>query len=115
MAKQAHTVDSYIAARTPPVRALLVEMRSLILSALPDAEERMKYGAPMYFGPGGDALAYLYGGKDHAHLGFIGGDRFEDPEGLLTGRGDSRHVVLRPGDVPPETALRALLAQCKGP
>jgi len=112
MARKAQTVEDYIAARSAPVAAILDDLRGLVRRELPAAQERMKFGALMYFTPDGEALVYLYGGKAHAHLGFIGGDRLNDPQGLLEGRGDSRHVVVRPGAVPVETALAALLAQC---
>lgn len=114
MARKAQTVDDYIAARQAPVAAILGDLRALVRRELPSAEERMKHGAPMYFAPDGEALVYLYGGKAHAHLGFVGGERLDDPEGLLKGRGDSRHVIVRPDAVPAETAMVALLAQCAG-
>lgn len=114
MAKRGSTVDDYIAVRNEPVQAVLCDLRALVRDALPGAAEGMKYGAPVFFDLEGAVRIYLYGGEDHAHLGIIGADGFDDPEGLLEGRGGSRHVVIRPDHWPPREALAALLKQCVG-
>ena len=112
MARGRLTVDDYIAARSEPVRAMLENLRALVRATLPDMAEAMKYGAPMYSGADGAPRIYLHGGKDHAHLGIIGGDTLDDPDGLLEGHGGSRHVVVRPDRWPPKPALVALVGQC---
>lgn len=113
MAKSSETVDDYISARLPPVRATLEILRSLIHSALPGAVESMKWGAPVFSNAGGEVVIYLYGGKDHANLGFVRGVELEDPEGLLKGHGKSgRHIKLYPNQDIPEAAMKALVKQC---
>ena len=115
MAKKDVTVDSYIAARTPPVVAVLEMLRGLVKGALPDAVEGMKWGAPVYVNANGVPVVYLYGGKDHANLGFVYGAGLDDPDGLLEGKGkDGRHVKLFPEAEVPTAALVALVAQCAG-
>lgn len=113
MAESNNSVEDYIRARSEPVQAILRELRSLVTSTLPETTEGMMFGAPMYCSADGDPLVYLYGGRDHANLGFLHGSRLRDPAKLLEGRGVSgRHVKIYPGRMPPESALAALLRQC---
>ncbi|MCP3972795.1 MAG: DUF1801 domain-containing protein [Rhodobacteraceae bacterium] len=112
MAKARPTVDLYIAERSPEVRALLEDLRAMVRAILPGAEEGMKWGAPVWT-VAGQPQVYLYGGKDHAHLGFVHGARLDDPEGVLKGKGkDGRHVQLWPGQPMPDAVLKALIRQC---
>ncbi len=108
-------VELYVAARKPPVRAVLSALRELVGRTLPEAVEGMKWGAPVYYDPAGEAIIYLYGGKDHAHLGFVQGAGLDDPDGILKGRGESgRHVKCPAGEALPEAKLVRLLNQCAG-
>ena len=79
MAEAPETVDDYIAARSAPVRATLEALRTLVHTALPGAVEGMKWGAPVFSNANGQVVVYLYGGKDHANLGFTKGVELEDP------------------------------------
>ncbi len=73
----------------------------------------MKWGAPTYSNAHGQAVIYLYGGKDHANLGFVRGVELQDAEGVLRGRGESgRHVEIYPGKEFPDAILKALVKQC---
>jgi hypothetical protein len=73
----------------------------------------MKWGAPVYWNAAGKPVIYLYGGRDHANLGFLHGAGLDDPDGLLEGRGASgRHVKVFPGKPWPRAALAALVSQC---
>lgn len=73
----------------------------------------MKWGAPVFSNANGRVVIYLYGGKDHANLGFIQGIELQDPENVLQGRGETgRHVKIYPGEEIPEAVLRALVKQC---
>ncbi len=114
MAKAEQTVEDYIAQRPAPVRAMLLALEELVESALPTAVLGMKWGAPTFTNAKGAPVIYLYGGKDHAHLGFVQGADLEDPKHLLKGSGKAgRHVKVCPGDKIPKTALKALIRQCK--
>lgn len=113
MAKSPETVDGYISARCTPVRVTLEALRSLVHAALPGAVEDMKWGAPVFSIANGRVVIYLYGGKDHANLGFIQGVELQDPEKVLQGRGETgRHVRINPDEEIPETVLKALVLQC---
>ena len=106
----AKTVDEYIAARSEAVRQTLLAARGLIQKTLPGVKEVMKWGVPAYQLPDGRTPLYLYGGRDHAHLGFVEGASIDDPEKLLKGSGKmGRHIkLLSPADVK-TTAIRRLL------
>ena len=110
MQKTPATVDAYVAARPEPVQRVLERLRALVRETWPDAEERMKWGAPVYAAPSGEALIYLYGGRDHANLGFVRGAEIGDPGGLLEGSGKSgRHVKCWPDRPLPEAVLADLI------
>jgi hypothetical protein len=105
-------VETYVAARSKRVRATLEELRTLVKSTLPGVTEGMKWGAPVYSRPDGCPLVYLYGGKDHANLGFLRGAELDDPDELLEGTGVSgRHIKVYPSDEIPTKPIRALLRQ----
>ena len=105
--------DSYIAGRDAPVRDVLEDLRRLVHEALPDAAEGFKWGAPVFDNAHGVTVVYLYGGKDHANLGFVRGAELDDPAAILKGRGKAgRHVRIFPGAAIPRAELAALLRQC---
>ncbi|MBT8456343.1 MAG: DUF1801 domain-containing protein [Alphaproteobacteria bacterium] len=109
----AKTIDDYISDKPGPVATLLSDLRRLVMASLPDAREGMKWGAPVFFNAGQVPVIYLYGGRDHANLGFVQGATLRDPDHLLHGTGASgRHVKLFPGRPMPEAALAALIGQC---
>lgn len=72
------TIDEYIAAQEEAVQSRLKEMRSLIRSAIPEAEERISWSMPTYWK--GKNLLHFAAFKKH--LGFYPGDeavaRFKD-------------------------------------
>lgn len=115
MEKSAGSFDGYIAERSEPVRAVLEDLRALVHEALPEVSEGYKWGAPVFDNAQGVTVVYLYGGKDHANLGFVRGAELDDPGNILKGGGKAgRHVQVFPGGVIPRTALAALLRQCAG-
>ena len=71
-------IDEYIAAQEEAVQPRLKEMRSLIRSAIPEAEERISWSMPTYW-KGKNLLHFAVFKK---HLGFYPGDeavaRFKD-------------------------------------
>lgn len=113
MTDDSKKVDAYIAARPAAVRKVLNALRAQVLAVLPDASEGMKWGAPTYSNAYGVPAIYLYGGRDHANMGFPRGVELKDPEKRLKGSGESgRHVKVFPGAKIPDEALGALIAQC---
>ena len=112
MAKAPPTITEYIAVRPEPVRELLEALQSLLEDTLPEAASGMKWGAPVWFNAEGEPVIYLYGGKAHAHLGFVHGAALADPDELLKGASKTgRHVKLLPGQPLPTPALVALIRQ----
>ena len=114
MTKPEKTVEGYIAERNAPVQALLVRLRALVLATLDEPKEVMKWGAPVYVNSYGKEVIYLYGGKDHANLGFVHGADLSDPKRLLKGTGKSgRHVKVFPDKDFAQISLVALIGQCE--
>ena len=112
VAETPRTVEQYVAARSKPVRETLKALRQLVKSTLPSLGEGMKWGAPVYSKPTGAPLAYLYGGKDHANLGFLRGAELDDPDNLLEGSGVSgRHIKVFAGQPLPRKQIQSLLRQ----
>lgn len=112
MATTPTTIEDYVAARRGPVAELLEALRQLVKATLPEAKEGMKWGAPVFFDARGEPIIYLYGGRDHANLGFVQGAELKDPEGILEGTGKSgRHVKVFPGEPIPGDVLKALIRQ----
>ena len=71
--------------------ALLSELRTVIQSTVPDAQEAMKWGQPCFSRNG--LFCYLQRAKNHVTLGFQKGAKMNDPDGLLKGDGKQmRHV-----------------------
>jgi len=106
----AETVEDYIAERSEPVGEILLAARKFILTTLPTAKEVMKWGVPAYVMPDGRALFYLYGGRNHANLGFVEGARLEDPHRLLKGSGKmGRHIKLASPPAVKKAAISRLL------
>ncbi|MEO8486634.1 MAG: DUF1801 domain-containing protein [Betaproteobacteria bacterium] len=57
------TIDAYIAAFPPAVRAVLEEVRAAVRDAAPDAREAISYGIPAFMQDG--ALVYFAAFKQH--------------------------------------------------
>ena len=113
MRKTTETIESYISDRSAAVREILKSLRTLIRKTLPESTEGMKWGAPVFFNKSGAPVIYIYGGKDHANLGFIAGVDLNDPSGLLEGSGKSgRHVKIYPDKPVLSKQLIALIKQC---
>lgn len=113
MSAKTQTVDDYIAKRPEPVSDLLKRLRAFVNETLAEASEGMKWGAPVFFNAKDHPVIYLYGGRDHANLGFIRGAELKDPERILEGKGkQGRHVKIFPGKPIPKGVLKALIKQC---
>lgn len=87
------TVDAYIATLEGWQGDIVSEVRKIILEAVPEAEEAIKWAQPVYSlnGP----FAYIKAFKSAVNFGFWRGVDIDDPGGLLQGSGDKmRHVKL---------------------
>jgi uncharacterized protein YdhG (YjbR/CyaY superfamily) len=65
------TIDEYVAAATPEVRAVLESVRATVLAAVPAAEERYRYDMPAIMFTDRYALHYA-GWKQHLGLYPVG-------------------------------------------
>ncbi|UCD98125.1 MAG: DUF1801 domain-containing protein [Chloroflexota bacterium] len=89
----AKTVDEYISQLNQPQAQIVAEVRKIIVDAVPEAEEAMKWAQPVYSlnGP----FAYIKAFKNTVNFGFWRGVDIDDPDGLLQGSGEKmRHVKL---------------------
>ncbi|MCK9409547.1 MAG: DUF1801 domain-containing protein [Bacteroidetes bacterium] len=96
-AKRSSTVDDYLRHAPKHIRALMQEIRSIILTILPDAEESIKFTVPFYSRKG--LLCYLspLKTKDGIYIGFTKGYLMSDECGVFTGSNlkQIRHIEFR--------------------
>jgi hypothetical protein len=86
-------VDAYIAQLEIWQAEIVSEVRNIVLAAVPEAEEAIKWAQPVCSinGP----LAYIKAFKSSVNFGFWRGVDIDDPGGLLQGSGEKmRHVKL---------------------
>ncbi|HUD28419.1 MAG TPA: DUF1801 domain-containing protein [Novosphingobium sp.] len=91
-------VDDYIAAMSPPVRAMLEHLRDAVARALPEAVETIKWKVPHYTVDGRN-VAGLAGFKAHCSLGLHGD------------RDTSRYVKITGFDQMPDDAQLTTMLQ----
>ena len=60
------TIDDYIAAQDPMIRERLCEIRNVIATAIPDAEERISWQMPTYWK--GRNIIHFAAGKHHVGI-----------------------------------------------
>jgi hypothetical protein len=87
------TVDKYIAGLENWQAEIVSEVRQIILTAAPEADESVKWAQPVYEinGP----FAYIKAFKNSVNFGFWRGVDINDPELLLQGSGEKmRHFKL---------------------
>ncbi len=95
------SVASFLNSVPPDVRDIVVALREVVRTAVPDAEETMLWGGISYHTPwiGGrvkGALCQISAKRGEVRLEFIHGIRLADPSGLLQGGALSkRHVLIR--------------------
>jgi hypothetical protein len=88
-------IDGFFAKQSPPLRAVLEELRALVEAAAPDATSALKWGMPCYM-LNGHIVCALTAHRAHVNL-VLSGPRsaFADPDGVLTGTGKTgRHLKL---------------------
>jgi hypothetical protein len=107
-------IDRFLEAYTPDIRDLTHQVRALIASVTPDADEYLKLGWKVIwygFGPKmPDQFAVVMPTRHHVGLGFAYGSDLPDPKGKLEGTGKRmRHVKLRTAADAADPAIAALL------
>jgi hypothetical protein len=110
----ADEIDRFLEAYRPEIRDLTHQVRALIASVTPDADEYLKLGWKVIwygFGPKmPDQFAVIMPTRNHVGLGFAYGSDLPDPKGKLEGTGKRmRHVKLRSGADASDPAIAALL------
>lgn len=107
----ASSVEEYIAGIAEGLRPVAEEARRIILDALPDSEEAIKWAQPTYR-VAGRHVAYLKASKKHVTFGLTQGRELDDPDGRLEGSGQQMaHVKLVALDDIDEPQFRAWLQQ----
>jgi uncharacterized protein YdhG (YjbR/CyaY superfamily) len=104
-----NTVDFYITAAPESTQPILRQLREIIRSVVPDAEETISYGMPCYRYHG--RLAYFAAHTHHVGL-YALGPASDYPAALKTltvGKGTIRLDVDQPI---PTTLIRNLVASC---
>lgn len=104
------TVDEYLAGAPEPQRTTLVDLRALLLTILPDADEGMSYGIPSLLVRGVPVAGYAYATRHCSYFPHSGSviDQVE-PE-LLDGYDWAKGTLRFPTDrAPDETLIRRLL------
>ena len=110
----ADEIDRFLEAYTPDIRDLTHQVRALIASVTPDADEYLKLGWKVIwygFGPKmPDQFAVVMPTRNHVGLGFAYGSDLPDPRRKLEGTGKRmRHVKLRTAADAADPAIAALL------
>ena len=103
-------IDGFFAKQPPELRAVLVELRTLVEEAAPDATASIKWGMPVYT-LNGKMMSALGAHKAHVNLILAGpSGTFKDPDGILSGESKlGRHLKLRSVDESPRAAVRGWL------
>ena len=87
-------IIDYIAAAPEPQRDILIVLRNMIRTAVPDAQENFKWGRPVY--SASKDFCYITYAKNHGTLGFFKFAGLHDPTSRLEGTGkDMRHVKIK--------------------
>ncbi len=102
------SVDDYITSVPAPFKAVLAELRQVVMTAAPEATCAIKWGQPVFECNG--PFAWMKAFSSHANLGFFRGSELADPDRLLTGTGSKmRHVKITEPEHIPVAKLDALV------
>jgi hypothetical protein len=102
------SVDDYITHVPAPFKAVLAELRQVVMTAEPETTCSIKWGQPVFecHGP----FAWMKAFSSHADLGFFRGAELADPDGILVGTGAKmRHVKITVPEHIPVAKLDALV------
>lgn len=106
------SVDEYVAAQPPAVRAKLEQVRAVIRSAVPQAEEGIGYRIPAYR-LCGKPMLYFAGFREHYSLFAASGTFFATLEDELSGYAVSKGTVRFPLDQPVPVKLIRRIAKLR--
>ena len=110
---------AFVAPHSASVRQVTAELRDLVLSTIPPADERLIQGWRVIAYDIDGLLASLKPQRAHVDLSLYDGATLEDPRGLLAGAGKHvRYVRVRPGaldEAGVKELLRLALAKRRAP
>ena len=102
-------IDAWFEMRRPELADLAREWFSQMRACGEDVTELLHDAHPTAC-VGDAAFGYVNVFSAHVNIGFFHGASLEDPTRILQGTGRfMRHVKARPGDLPDELALKALI------
>lgn len=102
-------IDEWFEARHPELGAIARGWFDEMRRIGPDVTELLHDGHPTACVTDA-AFGYVNVFTSHVNIGFFHGASLEDPAGLLQGSGRfMRHVKARPGNLPDEASLKALI------
>ena len=106
------SVDEYVKAKVlPQYRPIVSTLRGLIREVVPDVEELIYYGAPMYR-RNKVVFAWITASKSGIALGFLWATKFEDKYELLRGTGkSSKNIKMKSLDEVNQEALTYYIRQ----
>ena len=105
------TIDEYIAAQDEAVRPKLNEVRSILRSALPDAQERISWSMPTYWK--GQNLIHFAASKKHIGL-YPGGEATTVFAEELAGIDVSKGTIRLPYDKElPADLIKKIAVWCR--
>jgi len=101
-------VEHFIDKLPPHQKSLAHRVRTIVLDAIPEIDEGMKWKIPFYSFNG--ILCFINPVKEHIVLGFCNGAQLSDEHKLLSGSGRAvKHVVIRKAGDIQKKKLRNLL------
>lgn len=102
-------IDEWLDLQSPDLATIARGWFSQMRGCGPDVTELLHDGHPTAC-VGDAAFAYVNVFKCHVNIGFFHGTSLPDPARILQGTGKfMRHVKARPGALPPEGPLNALI------
>jgi len=104
-------LDAFLAGVDDAAADRLRELRGLVLSTAPEADERIIRGWKSVCYDHGGLFCYLRPREDHVVLGFQNGARLDDPLGLLEGAGARMRFLQVPGAGPLDDESLGMLIQ----
>jgi len=87
------SIDGYLAGLDGEPHAICDTLVTLIQKAAPAATSELKWGMPV-FAIGGAMLCYFRVQKTYIRFGLAPGAALDDPDGVLYGSGDGKHLKL---------------------
>ncbi|MGH2472535.1 MAG: DUF1801 domain-containing protein [Candidatus Limnocylindria bacterium] len=106
------STDRYFAEQAPEKRALLEELRALVMKGVPDAQSSLKWGVPFYQ-RNGKSICSLAAFKEHVGINFFAPPSvLVDPKKKLEGGGKTMRMlkVRSPEDIDSASIQRWLKA-----